>query len=590
MVAKVKGRVRPRTKRAVVTGSPRKSRTPRQTPEQKALTKGMRALFAQLGFKRVSTDRKQIEFHGRVGELDDMFLYENIVVLAEYTVESNSAHLLKKKPLYDYILDDSAGFVEYAIAQYPEFATYAEQMSVRGFEAEHYRIRIVYAPLEDASEQLVGVCPRLNFLYGSTTKYFQALAKTIEQSARNEFCKFLGLQFDEVGDIVYQGVSHSPVYEGYLLPETNSSYPKGYKVVSFYADPGNLISKSYVLRRDGWRDEDHLYQRILIGKKIRAMRRYLATESRVFVNNVIVTLPDGTTLNDQLSKAKNLASDQLGKVKAVTIVIPAGFDTVGVVDGQHRIFCYHEGTDKDESFIKPLRARQNLLVTGIIYPHGTAESTRRTFEARLFLEINDNQARARSALKQDIEVIIRPASTTAIAKRVIQRLGKSGPYKDKLQTNYFDPPTKIKTSSIVSYGLKPLVKLDGTDSLFYAWSHPEKAKLKGGADSIPAILLDQYVDFCVEKINEFMLQVKLKMVTQLGSWRLEDKPRSALLTTTAINGMIVCMRRLISAGYDLSESGHKKRLKDVANFPFASFKSSQWQRLGTQLFESHYKK
>lgn len=554
---------------------------------KRALTRGMRKLFGDLGFQRIRAEGKQIQFNGRSGELDDIYVHENIVILVEYTTESGTEHLLKKKPLYDLILDDPISFLEYASNQYPSLSAHIFSLAARGFLSEHFRIRVVYSPASDPSDELVAVCPRVCFLYGATTKYFQALANTIEHSGRNEFFKFLGLEYEDVGEIVYKGECTIPSYQGHLLPEGKSSYPKGFKIVSFYADPESLIAKSYVLRRDGWRDEDHLYQRILIGKKIRAMRRYLAAEGRVFVNNVIVTLPDGTRLNELGDKNSNLHSDELGKARPVTVMLASGFDTIGVVDGQHRIFCYHEGSDKDESSISPLRKRQNLLVTGIIYPKGFSEQARRIFEAKLFLEINDNQARTRSALKQDIEVIIRPTSTMAIAKRVIQRLGKSGPYKDRLQTNYFDPPTKIKTSSIVSYGLRPIVKLEGNDSLFRAWPNARKESLKGSQPTTDAELIDEYVDFCAKKLNEFMLEVKLKMGAV--SWDLNAKPRSHLLSTTAISGMIVCMRRIISAGLPLTAESHRMRLTNVETFNFSSYKSSQWQRLGTELFEKHYK-
>jgi len=93
------------------------------------------------------------------------------------------------------------------------------------------------------------------------------------------------------------------------------------------------------------------------------------------------------------------------------------------------------------------------------------------------LEINDNQARAKSGLKQSIGLILNPYSTIAIAKEVTNRLSKKGPLAGLLQTNFFDSPEMIKTTSIVSYGLRPLLKLDGQDSLFAAWKSLNKENL-----------------------------------------------------------------------------------------------------------------
>ena len=72
-------------------------------------------------------------------------------------------------------------------------------------------------------------------------------------------------------------------------------------------------------------------------------------------------------------------------------------------------------------------------------------------------------------------------STIAIAKEITNRLSKKGPLAGLLQTNFFDSPEMIKTTSIVSYGLRPLVKLDGQDSLFSAWKESNKASLANKA-------------------------------------------------------------------------------------------------------------
>jgi DGQHR domain-containing protein len=336
----------------------------------------------------------------------------------------------------------------------------------------------MYVPLLEASQETINACPDVAFLQGGLKKYFFALAKTIQLSARVEFFSYLKLKWEDVGEGAIIASSKSHEYTGQLLPDSMSSFPTGYKVVSFYADPESLIAGAYVLRRDGWRDSSHLYQRILVRNKIAKMRRYLIDQKRVFVNNVIVTLPSSTALNDPKVKGTNVPEKELNKARPITVSIPVGYGVFGIIDGQHRVFCYHEGNDALEAQIKILRKRQHLLVTGIIYPSEVKEKARLEFEARLFLEINDTQTRARPALRQDIETIVRPFSGIAVARRVIADIAKHGPYAGLFQLAYFDSPAKIKTSSIVSYGLRPLVKFDGNDSLFSAWKHPEKDRLK----------------------------------------------------------------------------------------------------------------
>jgi DGQHR domain-containing protein len=232
-------------------------------------------------------------------------------------------------------------------------------------------------------------------LQGGLKKYFFALGKTIQKSARVEFFSFLNLNWANVGSGALSASSKSSDYSGQLLPHSMSSFPTGYKVVSFYADPESLIAGAYVLRRDGWKDSSHLYQRILVPSKISKMRRYLVEQKRVFVNNVIVTLPSETALNDPKSKGTNVPQEELYKAQPITVSIPVGYSVIWIIDGQHRLFCYHEGNDPLEPKIAHLRKRQHLLVTGIIYPPDIKEKPRLEFEARLFLEITKKREELR---------------------------------------------------------------------------------------------------------------------------------------------------------------------------------------------------
>ena len=43
-------------------------------------------------------------FDGRTSELDDIFIFKNVIVLMEYTIGSPGTYLLKKKSIYDKIL------------------------------------------------------------------------------------------------------------------------------------------------------------------------------------------------------------------------------------------------------------------------------------------------------------------------------------------------------------------------------------------------------------------------------------------------------------------------------------------------------
>jgi len=400
-----------------------------QERERLNFEKRIRSLFEKIGFLRIPVDGEHFEFDGRTGEIDDIFVHENVVILTEYyTGRPDNSHILKKLPLYQKINHSPNLFVKFAKERFFGFAESLNKI----YGDKNINIRILYASKNNPDDEIYDLCKgAVSIFSGMNQKYFLSLVGTISKSAIFEILKFLNLEYSDIGEVALKTSRDSFSYEGFLLPDGQSSYPPGYKIVSFYADPERLIGKSYVLRRDGWRENFQLYQRILLADKIRNMRTYLSNEGRVFVNNIVATLPAGTRINEAGSPGQNLVSDT-NKVIPVSVQIPDTFDAIGIVDGQHRLYCYHEGNDKAEEIIKILRKKQTLLVTGIIYPENTSIADRLQFEAKLFLEINGTQARVQPALTQEIELIVRPQSTVSIAKRIIKELSVSGPYKGLL--------------------------------------------------------------------------------------------------------------------------------------------------------------
>jgi len=51
---------------------------------QRKFYREFRVFFRQVGFARIrDVDGKEITVDGRVGELDDLFIYENVIVIVE---------------------------------------------------------------------------------------------------------------------------------------------------------------------------------------------------------------------------------------------------------------------------------------------------------------------------------------------------------------------------------------------------------------------------------------------------------------------------------------------------------------------------
>ena len=174
---------------------------------------------------------------------------------------------------------------------------------------------------------------------------------------------------------------------------------------------------------------------MLESPKLLSMRKYLYEEKRVFVNNIIATVSKNDITLKRISfdpqtsqqtetiididKAGNFTPNS-AHVESIQIEIQDKYNIVGIIDGQHRVYAYHESNDIYEEAIKTLRKQQNLLVTCIIYPEKESVQEKNRFEANLFLEINKNQKKLNSTLQQEIELIVSPFSTISIGKDILK--------------------------------------------------------------------------------------------------------------------------------------------------------------------------
>ncbi|HWR50881.1 MAG TPA: DGQHR domain-containing protein [Bryobacteraceae bacterium] len=535
-------------------------------------------MLTNVGLRHFATRDKHFEFGGRTTELDGLFAIDNVFVVVEETTLSSeglSDHLRKKAEVFKCFCDNPELTVSTLVVEFPEIDRY-----LRGrpdIDRRSCIVRSLYCTLNDLDEEYrLRYADAFHVLSFGALQYFLRLSRTIKRSARFELLKFLNIELEDIA-----GVSRAEhhTYRALLLPEVESGFPPGHRIVSFLVDPKTLIERGYVLRADSWRDHDALYQRLLEKAKIGSMRRYLDGEERVFVNNVIVTLPPTVTFTPDAAPGRRRVREEIA---TGNLVVPRAFNTIGIIDGQHRVYSYHEGDDQFEPRIAVLRDKQHLLATGIIYPSNSQEETAKQFEAKLFLEINDKQKRVRGDLKQAIERIVDPYSPVAIAKAVIERLAATGPLQGKLEVHFFDVG-RLKTTSIVSYGLRHIVDVGGSASLFQLWPGPGKTAVKEGRDRQA---LAKYVNFAANRLNLLIAGYRASIPGPLWT---PDKRASRALSATAINGLVFCMRRLIEADKVADDFQYYRRAFGAMSLDFRPgrfpYKSSGWRALGDYFFE-----
>ena len=569
---------------------------------QRLQKKNISTTFTNMGFIHIhGVDGKHFEFKGRTTEMDDMFIYKNLIVLVEYTTDSDpGTHLLKKNYFYERVNESNVEFINYLLNEerFVSFKSYYDEKIESEYSVEELMIKILYCSHADISEEHIRmVNPMLQnenvVIYDKDiARYFSLTAKGIKRSAIYEFFEFMSIPFDKV-NLERKGGETS--YDGYLLPETRSKFNKMLMVVT--PKRVTLLQRSNVFRQNSWRDtvSGASYQRIINASKIGKMREYLYNEKRVFVNNII-----GSVSIDDLSLYYNdtlLEFDENGIVKnrTITDVIPVKIkikdkcNIIRLIDGQHRTYSYYEGNDKYEQVISIQRKKQNLLLTIVVFPKNITETARVQFEAQLFQEINSEQTSVSSNLTQEIACLLNPFSTTAIAKKVLHNLAsRNRTLVDRVMLNPLDGDMALlKTASIVSYGLSPLIKVgEGkTDSIYAIWDNPDKILLKDEKDYR---LLEQYIDFCVCKINELLSAVKMNLHSV--SWTVYSKKNpDGFLSVTSVNGILNLLRILIENNQVCGRDFYKERLLDIEKHDTRKYKSSQYRSMGIDLYNSYFK-
>lgn len=572
--------------------------------QRRSHIRDIRTTMENIGFHRIRgiVEGKSFFYKSRETELDDIFIYENLVLIVEYTSDKDvSNHLLKKKVIYDLINESHRDFVEFAMSEPTllPFKEYYDNYLKNKYNEGQLRIKILYCSIKTVEPKYKDLFKgSISFYDYDIVHYFKLLSATIKRSARYELFHFLNVKASEIGNCV-SDLPGSDKYKGNILPVEKSSFKDGHNIISFYIDAASLIRRSYVLRQESWREDDAggFYQRMVIGKKITSMRKYLASEGRVFINNIIATLSNNSAqLLDSYGKVVKVSdrgffegNESHDQVMPAQVQIDDLPNIIGIIDGQHRVYAYHEGTDVYEEDIAKLRVQQHLLVTAVLFPKTMSEGARRQFEATLFREINNNQTNISSQLKQDIDVMISPFSSTSICKGIISKLNESGPLSDLISVHSYDKG-KLKTASIVSYGLIPLVKYDDSpesDSLYRLWTNPDKKNLNKDCGDFE--LKKLYVDFCAEKIRDIL--IALKRIVPKESWCVYDpKKKQGSLSVTFINGFLNVLRcQIKDTGMLMPQEDYFQKLKDIKLDKLKEYKSSQYNKMGRMIYETYLK-
>lgn len=542
--------------------------TSEDNKDEKALDRLIRSTFIDAGFKSISCRNKEIEVEGVRTEFDHFYCYGNVWILIEQTTGNSRGnnHFPDKLRKFSILLQNKQklqGVLRSKLNLEIDLSEFSDTVV----------FRILYVSLHAQDLKLHSIEHQLGIrlLRIEHLRYFRSLSKTVKLSCKYEILKYLDISDHQVTGI--RAHKHLDL-EGFQLQSTRS-LPQGISIVSFYCAPDILLKRGYVLRRDSWQDGDALYQRMIDGKKIMQMRKFLAEKRGVYYNNIIVSLPRGTRFEYSSTAGNNgRGSGQ--------VIIPDGVQDICIIDGQHRVMCYHEGVDTHERDISALRNKHDLLVTGIIYPESWSADDRIKHEAGLFYEINTAQKRLAAAVRQSIQTVLKPYSAVAISKAITNRLALDHPFSGVIKSHHFGTG-KVSPSSIIDYGLKYVVDIEGPnrhESLYKIW-RSENGDIDISSDEKSR--LSDYQEFCC---NHLKLYFKGFVADRKEVW-ISDRSRSMAQSTVAINGLIHCFREIVSSGKLQDYEGYRQCFSRLTiDFSPKEFRwgSSGWKRLGGTIF------
>ncbi|MBI5674817.1 MAG: DGQHR domain-containing protein [Nitrospirae bacterium] len=567
----------------------RKKKVP-LTPQRKHQIKFHKAIlemFKRMGFEYIRTEGKKVRFDGRESEIDSVFLFKNIILICEETIGKTNAtdHLRNKYEFFEKLSTDRENFLSWIknIGK-DKFARFDNYSNAR------YKIFYIYfteQPIEEEKRILYGEFKYIDY---RILKYFLKVADSIRYSARNEFYKFIGVDFRQIGNT--KGSYPEHIYSAVIFPEDVSGMPSGVSLVSFVMTAKELLDCAYVFRKENWdQNTGYYYQRLIERSKIVSIREFLSREKRTFIDNIIVSLPKEAKF--YLKGEKDLESEPIDPkaiddvTSNIEIKIPYKSNSIGIIDGQHRVFGHYEGPDdQEERIIADLRNKRHLFITGLYYQKGMfTESEKRKFESQLFLEINSKQKKVNTQILQHIQSLQDPFSPIGISTSVIQKMNTRSPFLNLFLLSELDNKG-IKTPTIIKYGLQQLVEIDESkETLFKYWHNQDKNLLQKqeGKDNIAEELLNKYVSFCADTICKFFISVQSNFK---DDWVTDGT--SKLLTVTSIVAFIKSFGMSLEVYQGVKEIGfYQKKLsalkidfKNKEKFPYVS---SQWPKFAAEI-------
>jgi DNA sulfur modification protein DndB len=168
------------------------------------------------------------------------------------------------------------------------------------------------------------------YLNSSIIEYFLALKAQYSRLAYFQLVSYLCK-----GQLI-----RSLTDEELTVPAIRCKYDNKTYCYLFAIQPGRIIPLSTVPHRklDYEEDLNNNYQRLVKKTKINAIKKFITEQRGVFPTNIIISIENDKTVFQQTGAAIN-------NIHHGTITLPRKFQSLNIIDGQHRLFAY-DGLDQ----------------------------------------------------------------------------------------------------------------------------------------------------------------------------------------------------------------------------------------------------
>lgn len=240
-----------------------------------------------------------------------------------------------------------------------------------------------------------------------------------------------------------------------------SASADGRKLYAFTATPDQLLRLGFVYRL-GYRDTQG-YQRALKIPKLRLINQFLTEDlHNGFPTSLLVSFDETAGARLSFEPLEDRELDD-ARARLGTLVVPAYFGIAEIIDGQHRLFGYHDFSKS--GFYRPAldarRKNDQLLV--VAYPDPNAND-----RPRLFLDINSNQTKVSTRQVWAMMGKSRPNSQMGYISNLVRALNESGPFANRIEIPGVTRGTRYLNIANIGKGIQDRRLVD--DSSSYDWN------------------------------------------------------------------------------------------------------------------------